>query len=504
MIDMSTWKERVVDVVDDLHLDPRNVRLESPDGVTEADIAQDLFSNEEVLGLVDGIAKVGYLTHEVPIVVSRDGLLVVVEGNRRVAALKAIQNPYMVPYFQVQVTKIANTIQNRDSLRKIRVKLAPSDDDANQLIGAIHTGSQRRAWSPTRQAAFFQAQLDSGKKARDLIDQYPTVDVKKFILRSQFLQLFKLASYSDLELKSFVSNRRFPVSTLERLYPNSEFLEILGLTVNDRSLTIKRSLPEPTFDALAEKVIGDVRVRYIDTRKLNKMDSDFYKSYLNELRSLRADVMVGSSSASGGGPGSVAAGTSSTGGSTGVLPENLTSGNTRQSGVAAKNNAAPGSSTPMPTPPPKPARRSNYLEMADIEVGSKFPLSVQSIAAELSKINISLYPNATLDLLRTFLEKTVKAHAELEGVDIRTVFSLNGYVYLSHALEWLEKYFRDNGQVPMAQVAKKIRSSKVAGYVASMDHMNAVNHNHRIHASVEDVRECWATMHEMVRVVLKP
>jgi hypothetical protein len=92
MIDMSTWQELVVDVIDELQLDPHNVRLELSDGVTEGDIVQDLFSNEKVLTLVDGIAKVGYLTHEIPIVVRRKNDLVVVEGNRRVAALKAIQN----------------------------------------------------------------------------------------------------------------------------------------------------------------------------------------------------------------------------------------------------------------------------------------------------------------------------------------------------------------------------------------------------------------------------
>jgi hypothetical protein len=50
MIDMSTWQELVVDVVDELQLDPHNVRLELSDGVTEGDIVLDLLSNEKVLG----------------------------------------------------------------------------------------------------------------------------------------------------------------------------------------------------------------------------------------------------------------------------------------------------------------------------------------------------------------------------------------------------------------------------------------------------------------------
>ena len=59
MIDMSTWEELVVDVVNDVRLDPRNVRLDIPEGVPESDIVQDLFTNEKALSLVEGIAKVG-------------------------------------------------------------------------------------------------------------------------------------------------------------------------------------------------------------------------------------------------------------------------------------------------------------------------------------------------------------------------------------------------------------------------------------------------------------
>ncbi len=95
MIDMSTWEELVVDVVHDLRLDPHNVRLglEAPERVPESDIVQDLFSNEKALSLVESIVKVGLLTHEVPIVVRRGNQLVVIEGNRRVAALKQFRTP---------------------------------------------------------------------------------------------------------------------------------------------------------------------------------------------------------------------------------------------------------------------------------------------------------------------------------------------------------------------------------------------------------------------------
>lgn len=224
MIDMSTWEEIRVDVVGGVALDPRNVRLDIPEGVPESDIIQDLFANEKALDLVEGITKVGLLTHEVPIVVERDGQLVVVEGNRRVAALKAIQNPYLAPDHRSRIGRLVGDVEDRDALRYITVKKAPTQDDADQLIAALHTGNQRVAWTPARQAAFFQAQLDAGKTAEELIAGYPTIDVRKFIARSRILELFRGVNYDDPSLRDFAYKRRFPVSTLARLYDNDKSL----------------------------------------------------------------------------------------------------------------------------------------------------------------------------------------------------------------------------------------------------------------------------------------
>lgn len=495
MIDMSTWSELTVDVVDDLQLDPHNVRLELSDNVTEADIVQDLFSNESVLTLVDGIAKVGYLTHEIPIVVRRNGKLVVVEGNRRVAALKTIQNPYLAPVFQSQITKIASTIPNRGSLRTIQVKLAPNDDDATRLIGAIHTGSQRRAWSPNRQAAFFQAQLDAGKSPLELIEQYPTVDVKKFILRSRFLEAFRSATYGDLELKSYIAGRKFPVSTLERLYPNNDFLRILGLAV-DQDYNITTSLPEDTFSALVEKIVGDIKSKHIDTRVLNKTTGPRYQAYLTELRNLlnEDEPQPTENDDSAGGT------TGATGASSGTGSTSTPASGSGSSGASGGAGAA--SATDKSKPSPRPKRPIN-LDTADLTVPAGFPSSISLILAELSRINITIYPNATMDLLRTFLEKSIKAYADSVGVDIRTQQNVNGFVFVSHCLKWLEDYLPTVGHRPLAQVVRKLASGKVSGYYsASTDALNAINHNHKVHAEAEDVRNCWSTMHELMKVVL--
>jgi hypothetical protein len=123
---MAKWPELELPVLTGIHLDPKNVRLETSDAQVEADILEDLFANEDALGLVDGISKVGYLIHETPIVVKRRGQHVVVEGNRRLAALKAIQNPMLVPKYQARVVALSANIPDVNSLATIRVMVAPN------------------------------------------------------------------------------------------------------------------------------------------------------------------------------------------------------------------------------------------------------------------------------------------------------------------------------------------------------------------------------------------
>ncbi len=416
MIDMSTWQDRQADVVDGLHLDPNNVRLdlETPEEVPESDIIQDLFANEKALDLVEAIAQDGYFNHELPIAVIRDKRIVVVDGNRRLAALKAIQNPYLAPDYRARIAKLAERIPNRNSLRQISVKMAPSQDDANQVIAALHTRNQRRAWSPTRQAAFFQAQIDAGKTVSQLVTQYPNIDVKDFVVRSKMLELFRSAHYRDPGLKDYVFKRRFPVSTLARLYEYDKFQELAQIEVNqDRArVTVRGSKQQ--FSLLAGKIISDIKSKRIDTRILNSTQSPSYKDYMRELRDfvnepLPAASKNGTSSAASSdvaGSGSTPGGGSATGnGSPSGSSSTSANGKSAQGGQTSDSD---GSSASGKTK--NKASSSIYLETDGLHAAG-FPPAIGFILGELSSINVNRFPNATFDLLRTFLEKSIKAYA---------------------------------------------------------------------------------------------
>ncbi|PMD06192.1 hypothetical protein [Brevibacterium paucivorans] len=498
MIDMSAWDEMVVDVVNDLYLDPRNVRLDIPDGVPESDIVQDLFTNEKAFNLVEGIAKVGLLTHEVPIVVERDGQLIVVEGNRRVAALKAIQNPYLVPDHQARISKFAQLVPSRDALRRITVKKAPSQDDADQLIAALHTGNQRVAWTPARQAAFFQAQLDAGKSPGHLIAQYPTVDVRKFITRSRILELFRNVSYDDPSLGDYARKRRFPVSTLARLYENDKFLDLVGIQVKNGTGEVSLLSSAASFKRVATKIVSDIRDGKINTRSLNKTSSDRYVEYMDELRDLLNEKHPEDDTHTDGPPRDVSTSQpNSCQGAGGGRP-----GEGTGSAVSGEDQSNEPSDTGREKAKPF-SKKPNYLNTDNLAVPPAFPASIHEIVKELSAINIQRFPNATLDLLRTFLEKTIKAYAEALGEDIRKGSNEKGFVFLSNCLVWLEDHFRTTGMTALIQPVQKIRGGRY-GFVGSKEHLDATNHNHHIFATPDDVRESWATIEGIMKAVLKP
>lgn len=501
MIDMSTWEELIVDVVNDVRLDPRNVRLDIPEGVPESDIVQDLFTNEKALSLVEGIAKVGLLTHEVPIVLERDGQLIVVEGNRRVAALKAIQNPYLAPDHQARISKLAQILTDRAAIRRITVKKAPSQDDADQLVAALHTGNQRVAWGPARQAAFFQAQLDAGKSPEELIAQYPTIDVRKFITRSKILELFRNVNYDDPSLGDYARRRRFPVSTLARLYENEKFLELVGIHIQNGTGEVSLATNRGLFKRAATKIVSDIRDGVINTRTLNKTSSDRYVEYMDELRDLLEEYVgdedtVGDEQQNGtiSDSSSFSAGSSTRPGSGGQGQDSDARGGAA-GGSRGSNDTGRDNAKPFP-------RKRNYLNTDNLSVPPSFPASIHEILKELSAINIQRFPNATLDLLRTFLEKTIKAHAEVLSEEIRKSSNEQGFVYLSNCLVWLEEHFKSTKQTAFIQPVQKIRGGRY-GFVGSKAHLDATNHNHHIFATPDDVRECWATIEGVMKAVLK-
>jgi hypothetical protein len=141
MIDYSKWKEDQLSVTN-LLLDPLNSRI--PDSGTELsqrDLIADMVENDKVYELAKNIVDNGYYPVEALIVVEEREKKYVIEGNRRLAALKLLLSPEIAPEnWERRFRALANQV-NPDSIRKVKVIRAPSRDDAAPVIMSRHTRS---------------------------------------------------------------------------------------------------------------------------------------------------------------------------------------------------------------------------------------------------------------------------------------------------------------------------------------------------------------------------
>lgn len=505
MLDTSRWPEVELDVLKEVHLDPKNVRLEVADAKVEADIIEDLFVNEDALGLVEGICKVGYLTHETPVVLKRRGKSVVVEGNRRLAALKAIQNPMLVPDYQARIAALAALLPDRSALSKIRVMVAPNQTEADQLIAAIHTGNLRKAWSPSRQAAFFQAQIDSGRKLNELLTRYPTIDVRKFVFRAHIINLFKSVKYDDAELQDFLTTKKWArgLSTLARIYESKDFLELTGLAMQADG-RVTKTISDPVFKNIATAIVQGMHDENINTRSLNSVKSPRYTQLMGELRRIVAEGNEStppSGSETSGATGSAGGGAAAAGGSS-------PTGAGTPSGSGASTGAASGragGATTTKQPPAGKKKKPKNLDLGQVKAPDSYPEALKLLLGELSEIDVQKFPNATFLMIRAVLEKSIKAFAEAKSIDIKaTGNNQNGRVQLGHALNWLLDYVKPNGPKYLIQVVEGVRTGKLVTYTNSSDSLNAVNHNHHFKVDADQAFAMWSSIDSIMRYAMKP
>lgn len=143
--------------LEELELDLRNYRL--PIRVTdEHQAVLYMLENEKILELAEEILKYGYLDNEFPLVVADVSRFKVVEGNRRVTALKLLNDPTLIekygPDKSHRYKRLKNKYQDRYASipPQIRVMVADSEEELQPHIARLHTKISKKQWSTEQQA----------------------------------------------------------------------------------------------------------------------------------------------------------------------------------------------------------------------------------------------------------------------------------------------------------------------------------------------------------------
>lgn len=131
-----------------LQLDPQNPRIEVEKDATQEQIRLKLLELEDVLDLARGIERnKGLFYGERIIVVEEAGKIVVLEGNRRVAACQMLLSPALVPaHFKTRFPQAS--AETKASIRAIMADVAPSRAVAEPILTKRHTEQSAKPWSP--------------------------------------------------------------------------------------------------------------------------------------------------------------------------------------------------------------------------------------------------------------------------------------------------------------------------------------------------------------------
>jgi hypothetical protein len=130
----------------DLHLDPENPRL--PDRLKKAaekDVLNWMLSDATLVDLMASIAENGFFAGEPILVVVEDGKNIVVEGNRRLGAIKLLANPELATESPRTVKSISETAREKNTIpNEVWVYLCKDRDEVRNYLGFRHVSGVKQ------------------------------------------------------------------------------------------------------------------------------------------------------------------------------------------------------------------------------------------------------------------------------------------------------------------------------------------------------------------------
>jgi hypothetical protein len=157
----------------DLHFDPKNPRFGAENFKEESEIIGELYEQNDVDELIQSILTSGYIDFE-PLIVLKDGNIVL-EGNRRLAALRLITDPSLCKKLKITLPTIDDPKQLPE---KVRVFLVDDREQSRSFIGFKHINGPFK-WDALAKAKYAAEWLQSGGNihniSRTLGDNHNTV-----------------------------------------------------------------------------------------------------------------------------------------------------------------------------------------------------------------------------------------------------------------------------------------------------------------------------------------
>lgn len=266
--------KKIIDVsISNLELDQENARFENQVVASQRDAIQHLLSidnmSEKIARLAEHIAQYGDDPSELPLVIpnpKKEKSFIVVEGNRRVLALKLLKNPSLCPPGYKSLQKKLNQILAKAKVSmpaKLQCSLLASRESSNLWVELKHTGENYGAgrvdWLGTATDAFREKQ-GAVKSVGRIIQEYIAADLE-----------------FDDDLRAYA--KTIKITNLTRLFGSSESMKQMGYKISGGKLFLHHS--QHIFRRALEAVIFRFKENNINVGDI--YDSKLIKRFFSDL-----------------------------------------------------------------------------------------------------------------------------------------------------------------------------------------------------------------------------
>lgn len=268
------WHVRPVAVAS-LHLDEKNPRL-GRELLARAprEIIQYLFQHDKALEVADSIATRGYFSNEPLLAVKEGEKLVVIEGNRRLAALKALREPGLLEGAkQRQVERLSRRIHDLRDIASVPVAIAPSRRATDRQVAGRHIGTPVLAWEAENRASFILEKLEEGYTNIELESElgFSSADIQTARQTRAIADMARSLQLPD-EVKAKLDNPRANVfTTLGRVFNSSVGRDYLKVE-RDPDHGLCGFTTKAEFVKGFGKLVSDVALGKQSSRTLNSND----------------------------------------------------------------------------------------------------------------------------------------------------------------------------------------------------------------------------------------